>query len=441
MSKMSLSTKKRSGLVLAGLLSIAWLTAALAQEPEATERLTLKQAVALAVKNSRELALARVQHTVAENAAAFDRAQFRPNLYTGSGAAYTHGFPQTPGGAAPSVFNVAYIQTLFNAPLRGEIRAAEERAEVQRLKVENVRDAVIVRTASAYLELAKVRHSLELLRRERESAQKIVDVTRERSAAGVELPIEVTRAQLTAARIEQRIVHLEGREEALDGELHTLMSLAPDQRLEVAPEELPLSTEQPVRELVEQAMANNVALKQAEAERRARERRLRGERGGFWPTVDLVGQYSVFSRINNYDKFFNRFQRNNFNFGVELKVPIFSARTSAAVTLARTDLNAAEIEVKSRRSDLEIEVRRQARGVREREVAHEVARLELQLAQENLHVLQAQFQEGRISLRSLEQARLEESDKWVAFLDADYERQQAQLELLRTTGQLPRVFP
>ena len=139
---------------------------------------------------------------------------------------------------------------------------------------------------------------------------------------------------------------------------------------------------------------------------------------------------ALLSRINNFDEFFKRFQRHNLNVGVQVRVPIFSARTSSAVALARTDLNAAELELKSKRSDLEIQVRREARRARELNVGREVARLELQLAQENLRVLQAQFQEGRASLRDLEKARLEESDKWMAFLEADYERQRAQLELL-----------
>lgn len=434
----------RSGQVFAVLaVGICWLAplAARAQEAGAAEKLTLKQAVALAVKNSRELALARIQANVAEKSAGLTRSEFLPNLFAGSGAAYTKGFPQTPGGAAPSVFSAAYSQALLNLPLRGELHAAEERAESQRLNVEGVRDAVIVRVASAYLELAKVRHSLELLRHERESAQKIVDVTRERQGAGLELPIELTRAQLTAARIEQRIVHLEGREDALETDLRSLLGLPADARVDVAAEDLPSSPEQPARELVTMALASNVGLKQAEAERRAREQRLKGERSGYWPIVNLIGEYALLSRFNNYDQFYQRFERHNVTLGVEVHLPIFSARTSAAVALAKTELSAAELELRNKRSELEGQVRQQVRGSREAEANREVARLDLQLAQENLRVLQAQFQEGKASLRDLEKVRLEESDRWMAFLDADFERQQAQLQLLRTTGQLASVFP
>jgi outer membrane protein TolC len=187
-------------------------------------------------------------------------------------------------------------------------------------------------------------------------------------------------------------------------------------------------------------VANNPELKLAEAERLAREQRLKGELGGNFPTLDLVGQYSLLSRINNYDEFFKRFQRHNLNVGVQVRFPVFSARTSSAVALARTDLNAAELELKNKRSDLEIDVRRQARRTRELDAGREVARLKLQLAQENLRVLQAQFGEGRAGLRDLEKARLEESEKWMEFLEADYGRQRAQLELMKTTGQLAHLL-
>jgi outer membrane protein TolC len=74
------------------------------------------------------------------------------------------------------------------------------------------------------------------------------------------------------------------------------------------------------------------------------------------------------------------------------------------------------------------------------DMSREVARLELELAQQNLQVLQSQYQQGRASIRDLEAGQLDENEKWLAFLDADFARQQAQLDLLRTTGQLAQVF-
>ena len=89
---------------------------------------------------------------------------------------------------------------------------------------------------------------------------------------------------------------------------------------------------------------------------------------------------------------------------------------------------------------VEIDVERQYQHLRELDAAREVARLELKLAQENVQIVQASFGEGRSNLRDMEKARLEENDKWLAFLDSDYEHQKAQLDLLNTTGDLGRLF-
>ena len=406
-------------------------------------RLTLKTAVNQALQSSREVALARLRASVAEKTAGVTRARFLPNLFTGSGAAYSSGIPQTPGGAAPSLFNMSYIQTIFNPPLRGELRAAETRTDIQRLEADRVRENVIVGTASAYLELAKVRHALGLLRKERSSATRIMELTRDRVAAGLELPIELTRAELTAARVEQQNLRFEGREDVLEAQLCDLIGLTSDRHIELADEQNPAissSADRPLQELMQMGMASSIEIKQAQLEYRAREERLHGERGGYWPTVDFVGEYSLLAKINNYADFYKKFQRNNVNIGVQLTLPIFSAHTKAAIDLARQDLSSAELQLRSRRSQVANEVRRGARQSRELEAGREVARLELKLAQEDLRVLQARFDEGRAGLRDIEKLRLEETTRWLAFLDADFECQKARLDLLRETGQLSSIL-
>jgi hypothetical protein len=55
-------------------------------------------------------------------------------------------------------------------------------------------------------------------------------------------------------------------------------------------------------------------------------------------------------------------------------------------------------------------------------------------------VLQSQFGEGKVNVREVEKARLEESDRWMTYLDANFQRQQAQLDLLQTAGQLDKVW-
>jgi outer membrane protein TolC len=405
-----------------------------------SDKLTLRQAVTLALQNSREIALARMQYTVALNAAGVDRADFRPNLYTGSGAAYTSGFPSTVSGQAPAIFSLSYTQSVFNLPLRGQLKAAETRAESQKIELERTRDAAIVRAATTYLELAEVRHSLQLLRNEGASAEKIAEVTRERSEAGQELPLENTRSQLTLARIRQRIIRLEDRDAILSLQLCNLTGTPEQQSLDLVSDETSFAVDQQETDMIAAALKSNPFVTEAEKERDARQHILKGAKGGFWPTVSVVGLYQVLGKYNNYDEFFSHFQRNNVTIGVDVHIPIFSSKTFAEVKLARSQLSEAELALGNRRQEVRADVIQKARDVRELDASHEVARLDLQLAQESLQIVQTKFDQGRATLRDIEQARLDESDKWVAFLDAEFARQQGQLTLLQATGQLAKVF-
>jgi outer membrane protein len=429
--------------VLAAFGAVSWLAPAYAQD---SSLLTLRQVVALALENSRDVKLAQLQYNVALGEVGVDRAVFLPNLYTGSGVAYTSGFPSLPGGQAPAVFELDYRQTLFNPLLKSRQHAAEDRAKNLKLELDRTRDNVRIEAASAYLELAKVRHSLALLEKERVSSEKILAVVRERVAAHQELSIEVTRSQLELARVQQRVIKLEDREQALVAELRDLTGIADTRSIEVEAEvpsftdALSAGTAAIQAQIVTLAMETDTRVAEAENERSAREQLFHGARLSYFPTVDLVGQYLVLSKFNNYDEFYKTFVRNNVSVGVQITIPLFAATTNANVRLAKSQLEEAQQAVGNKRQQVRAEVEQKAHTLRELDADREVARLDLQLAQENLQLDEAKYDQSRATLQEVEQARLEESDKWVAFLDADFARERAQLGLLEATGQLAQVF-
>ena len=402
--------------------------------------LTLKRAIELALQNSKDIQVAKLQASLADRSAMITKSQFLPNIYAGSGAGYTFGIPETPGGRAPALFSVTYTEQVYNEPLRGQAKELQEQAKSQRILLEDTRNSVISRTAAAYLELGMVRHSLDLLRQEQASADRILEVTRQREKENFELPVEVTRSQLTKARVVQRILQLEGRQDELEVFLRSQTGLALDTPIEVTPEDLPGAAEQEGANLVAMAMQSNTSLLADESDVRAKEYRLRGEKRGYYPTLQLVTVYSLLGKFNDYDQFFKTFERNNLNAGVQVSVPIFSAQTKANIALAEVNLHIAQTNLANRKNEVSAAVRQKTRHLRERDAAKEVARLELQLTQQDVAVLQSQLDEGKINLREVERARLEENEKWMLYLDANFQRQQAQLDLLQTAGQLDKVW-
>jgi outer membrane protein len=193
--------------------------------------------------------------------------------------------------------------------------------------------------------------------------------------------------------------------------------------------------------LVAAAEANSPELRVVEAVRRASEEHLAGQRQGYWPSLDLVGNYSVLGRFNNYDTFFRAFQRNNVNVGVQASVPILNPSTRASVALAQSELIEAEASLRARRAELALNVRRAALQLRGSGAKRDIADLEVQLAEENIRVLRERAAEGRAAQADLAKAQLDEAAAWTAFFMAEYERQHADLQLRTETGELNQLVP
>jgi outer membrane protein TolC len=402
---------------------------------------TLQQAVSMATAHDARIMEAEAKEQRADREMAASHARFGANVFTGTGALYTYGYPQLPGGGPPSVLNVSFTKTLYDGPAMGRVHASYDRLEIQKLTTAQVRNQVIVETASAYLELAAVRQALVRQRRARDSSQRIVELTAERLKEARLLMADVLQARLDAARLAQRIAQLESREGVLEGQLLVLTGLPSGTAFQLGFESLPSLPDRSTDELGTVAAANSPDLKAALLERRARANSLAGQRWGRWPSIDLVGNYAMFAKLNNLDVFLTRFQRNNVNVGVEARVPLFSAETTAAVALARSEVIEADAALKRQRDQIELEVRRAAGQTREAVAGRDVAELELAVAQENVRVAQERVTEGRAGRVDLEKALVVEGHAWDLFYQAEFERLRAQLLLRQVTGELNRLFP
>ncbi|MBV9082655.1 MAG: hypothetical protein JOZ62_08275 [Acidobacteriaceae bacterium] len=62
--------------------------------------------------------------------------------------------------------------------------------------------------------------------------------------------------------------------------------------------------------------------------------------------------------------------------------------------------------------------------------------MQLDLAREQLTVLLAQNQEGRVPISQLEQARLDEGERWITMYESETQVMRAKLAILRQTGTL-----
>jgi len=400
--------------------------------------MTLRQAVERALQQNPEIALARLDENKAQEAIRLQKDPFTPHVALGSGLAYTYGFPMSIEGAAPSIVQARASQYLFNRQQSYLVAQTKEQARGAGLAASSKKDEVAFRTASLFADAERAGRAGEMARKELDSLAKVLAAVESRVTEGRELPLESKRAKFNLARARQAADALEADRETAETSLALVLGYGADDRVHPAVEERP-APPIPASEAaaVEGALQSSKDLRRLESEIAARGFEKRAAQAARLPRVDLVAQYGLFATFNHFQDYFLRYQRNNGEIGVSFQLPLLSGSgVGAAAAQADTEAGKLRIQLSQKRNQIAADVRQAYRDVRKAESILDVSRLDLEVAREQLSVNLDLLQEGRILLRQVEESRVLESDKWMAFYDAQYAVERARWNLARQTGDL-----
>ncbi|MDX1979470.1 MAG: TolC family protein [Bryobacteraceae bacterium] len=406
--------------------------------PAEERTLALPDAVALALKQNPAIILARLEQQKAALAARVARDPFFPKAFIGSGMAYTSGFPMSIEGAAPSIVQAKGIASLFNKPLSHRVAQTAEQARAAAIDIELRQNEIAHQTALLYIDAARWERAAGTLHRQVESLEKAGEAIRQRVAAGRELEIEAKRSALAIARARQRTESLEQQRDYAAASLALVLGFGPEDRVRpVSGEPAPLSLPESEQASIASALDQSRELKRIESAILAKGHEIRSHQAARLPTADLVAQYGLFARFNNYEDFFRKFQRHNWQLGVALQLPLLPSRASQAQA-AQGDIEVIRLKTQlaETRGRITVETQRSYRQVAVLDRAREVARLELDVARDQVGILLAQLEEGRATVHQLEESRAAEQDRWIEYFDAQFALERARLELLKHTGTL-----
>ena len=400
--------------------------------------MTLRQAVELAMKQNPDVALARLDAEKARQAIRVARDPFTPRLTVGSGLAYSNGFPLSIEGSAPSIVQAQAAQYLFNRPQSYAVAQARENARGASLGVAGKRDEVGYRIASLFLDAERAGRVGDLARKDADSQGKVLDTVTAQVQEGRALPLTQKTAAYQLAAARELADNLDADRETAETALAIALGFSAEDRVVPAPDPRPAPA-LPASEAqaIETALSSNMDLRRLESQVSAKQLELRGARAARLPRIDLVAQYGLFAKFNHYEDYFRSFQRNNGEIGVAVQLPVLTGPgVSAQSAQAQTDIARLRIELANTRNRLSADLQQSFRDTKKAETAAEVARLDLEVAREQLSVDLAQMQEGRLALRDVEEARIVENRKWIAFYDAQYTVERARWNVLRLTGEL-----
>jgi outer membrane protein TolC len=416
------------------IFALALIAAAASAE---VHSLTLKQALELAARQNPDVTLARLDQQRAQQGVYVALDPFRPKVYAGSGLAYTYGYPNSIEGNAPSIFQVRTDMSIYNRAQSYTLASARETARGLQSGVQAKAEDVAYQAADLFLTASDLEHEDAQLTAQLPSLQKVVDVMNASTAEGSELPVELTRARVN---LESAQVRLDSGK--LDSDYYEMM-LAIALGYPATDRVKPVDSETP--ELIippsesaatDSAIRNNRELREMQSNVLAKQLDLRSYRAARLPKIDLVAQYALFAKYN-YAQYFQKFQSNNFQIGASVTIPIFvGTAVKGYAAQALTDMQKIRVQMDQARNRILSDTRRSYEQWQKAEKLRDLARMQLDLARQDLTVLLAQNGEGRLPLSRVEQARLEESNRWISMYEAETQVTRAKIFILRQTGTL-----
>jgi adhesin transport system outer membrane protein len=235
------------------------------------------------------------------------------------------------------------------------------------------------------------------------------------------------RQQALAAHEQARVAEFE---------LKTAAGMPEDARIEtVEPDIAAALPTIPAEDLYRRTLETHPEIRQAEARVAAREFHVEAEKGEAYPKLDVISQYAVFSRTNNYQDFFNRFTRNNFLLGLSVQVPLFSGfRTGARVAQSRQEAAESRFELQRLKNELRRNLERALSAVVIARGARELADSHLHTARELLSVNESLLESGRLAPKDVDDARNQVHQRELAEIEAARALFEREIDLLRTTG-------
>lgn len=408
----------------------------------ASAQISLSSAVDLALRNDprvkmSEASLQKAQATLRET-----RDVYMPAIVANVG--YGQGFGVPIG--LPTVFSLSSDSLLFNFSQRDNIRAAASGSAAANLSLMEARNQTEEDVVTIYLNLDSDQQSDAAMNAEYGFATQLVRIVQDRLDAGKDTRTELLRAKRTAKQIELDKLQLEDEIATLTDRLCRLIGLPSDQLKTI-------SSSVPVLPRVESltgpgSAPDSFAVQSELAAAKSKQQTAFGV-NRYWlrPQMSLDINYSRIDTAQNaYTTYYPGFtgkSENAVSMGIQLILPIYDRRHQDLANEANAEAKRAHFEAEDERNQF-LEGRSKLRhSALELSARSDLAEINRDLAQEQLNavLLQLSANSGSSGSRQMtpkdeQQARLDESARSIDLLNAQFQLNQAKVNLLRQTGQL-----
>jgi outer membrane protein TolC len=363
--------------------------------------------------------------------------------------AFSTGLPVFPEvgftGTPPSIWTTTVESLIFGVPQKHYITAARLGLQSATARLRDAREQAALDASTAYIELDTVNQELAVALQQQGFANRLVEIEKQRTEAGVDALSELLQAQLASAEIRLKVEHLQGRAGTLANTLSTLTglptgSISPDHAS--IPEIPQTRAEVPVNTLAGIESARLQASSKQMAARADREI-------NYLPQLSFGAQYNRNTTLlNDVNSFFAKpLPANNFSSGIAIQVPIFDMGHWAKSRQSAADALRATMEAEQAQRQNDVQISELTGTIRELGTLAEIASLKQQIAGEQLKTVLTELELGnggganagappQLSPKAEQLARIDERQKFEDSLDAGFDLARARLGLLRALGHM-----
>jgi outer membrane protein TolC len=368
------------------------------------------------------------------------RDAFIPSVTVSGGYGTSTGVPL----GVPVVFSLASQSLLFSYAQRDNTRAAAAGLQAALLAAEESRDQVAEDVAVTYLNLDNAERRRAAMAEEYDYATKLREIVQERLDAGRDTRIELLKATRTAAQIRLQLLQTEDQIAGFSDHLSRVIGL-PGNRLNSVTSSIP--TLPAITTLTGDA-TDSFGVQAAEATAHSKQFLAFGEsKYRFRPQVSFNANYSRISttQTNYVDYYpgFNQKSESAASIGIGITIPLYDRAHEDRAREATAEARRAQFEADGQRNQFLEGRARLQHGASELQARSDLAGIDRELAQEQLEVVLAQLSAENgssggplMTPKDEQNARLQERARAIDLLDAEFQVNQAQINLMRQSGQL-----
>lgn len=366
---------------------------------------------------------------------------FVPSIMGSIGAGFSYGITTT----VPTIFTLSAQSLVFNFSQFDYIRSAKAGLQASNAALLDIREQIEEDTVITYISLDRAQQRQAAMTEEYGDALKLASIVQERLDAGMDTPLELKQAHRTAVQIRLQQLQLDDDIASYRDHFSKLIGLPVDQ-LKTVSNSIPSSPKFLLSPSTRQdAYPDTPSVVSAEANARAKREQAIGDSRYAWrPQIAFQAEYGRISPINNVSTYYNLNGNYNTAFaGVSIQMPFFDRTRKAKALGSLADAEHAEHTVdflRGQQSETRIKLQH---SIMELAAKAELAELDQGIAQDQLDAMLVQLKSGSGSNAALpmtpkdeQNSRIQERQRYLEMLDATFQLRQAQIYLLRQTGQL-----